>query len=97
MKDDSSFPGIPLLPCGLGLGEHTAASGGDLVMAASRLHACSLLHEETVLCTSDCTITTLLLVTQRVSAKIIPSQGLGTPVMQELFSTEWALTVLPFF
>ncbi|XP_009707426.1 PREDICTED: carboxymethylenebutenolidase homolog [Cariama cristata] len=61
-------------------------------MAASRVPACFLLEEEMVLSTSDCTITTLLLVIQHISDDIILSQGLGTPVMQELFSTERTLT-----
>jgi len=66
-------------------------------MAASRVVACSLLHEEAELSTSDCSITTLLLVTQHIAARVIPSRGLGTPVMQELCSAEWTLTVLPSF
>lgn len=93
MKDDCSFPGIPLFPCGLGLGEHTAALGGDLVTAATTVPACFLLHKETELST----IITLLLVTQHVSAEVILSQGLGNAVMLELFSTGWTLAVLCFF
>lgn len=74
-----------------GLGESIAASG-----AASRVPACFLLHEETVLSTRDCTTTILLLVSQRISAKVILNHGLGIPMVQELFSTEWPLTVLSF-